>query len=67
MSGAAPRSPRIITPMEQDYLGQEIPLRRLPQAPVRAEHVMPLVQAPVESARTSFTSVVEGLVADLYQ
>ena len=63
MSDAAPRSPRIITPMEQDYLEQDLPIRRLPQAPVRAVHVMQL-KAPVQ---TPTTSVVEGLVADLYQ
>jgi len=63
MSDATPRSPRIITPMEQDYQAQEMPLRRLPPAPVRAVHVMQL-KVPVQ---TPTTSVMEGLLANLYQ
>ena len=63
MSNATPRSPRIITPMEQDYQAQEMPLRRLPQAPVRAVHVMQL-KVPVQ---TPTTSVMEGLLANFYQ
>ena len=65
MSDATPRSPRIITPMEQDYQAQEMPLRRLPQAPVRAVHVMQLkVPVPVQ---TPATPVMEGLLANVYQ
>ena len=63
MSDATPRSPRIITPMEQDYQAQEMPLRRLPQAPVRAVHVMQ-PKAPVQ---TPTTPVMEGLLANFYQ
>ena len=63
ISAAAPRLTRIITPMGQDYIGQDILIRPLPVAPVRAIHLMQL-KAPVQ---TPSTSVVEGLLTNLYQ
>ena len=57
MSDAAPASPRFKKAMEQD--GDYVyALRPLPQAPVRAVHVMQ-PKAPVQ---TPTTSVVEGPV-----
>ena len=62
MSDAAPASPRFKKAMEQD--GDYVyALRPLPQAPVRAVHVMQL-KVPVQ---TPTTSVMEGLLANFYQ
>ena len=61
MSDAAPASPRFKKAMEQDS-DYVYALRPLPQAPVRAVHVM----QPKPPVQTPSTSVVEGLFANLY-